>query len=70
MMVVLLANLRRWWHSRDRTREGDLGALAGKWPDNAHWMARFANPTRDPGPLGCNGGQLAATSKCDVERGR
>jgi hypothetical protein len=67
-MLALLENLRHWWHSRDG--KSDLRALAGKWPDTAQWMARLAAQTRDPGPLGRNGAQLAARPKCDAGRGR
>jgi hypothetical protein len=68
-MLKLLASLRRWWRDRGG-RVSEAGALAGKWPDTAQWMARLSIHARDAGPLGRNGAPLVAAPKCDADRGR
>ena len=69
-MLALLENLRRWWPVVTAEQDSDLRALAGKWPDTAHWMARLSIQGRDAGPLRRNGAPLAAAPKCDADRGR
>ena len=70
-MLALLENLRAVLVvGRDGQQDSDLRALAGKWPDTAHWMVRLSIQGRDAGPLCRNDTPLAAAPKCDADRGR
>jgi len=68
-MLTLLENLRQWWRDRG-AQMSDAGALAGKWPDTAQWVARLSIQAREAGPLGRNGAPLVAAPEYDADRSR